>query len=86
MQVMWCLLPFICMAVVAGFPWQTPAQTPCPREVQCVPDGVLTVTFSVSGDTAPFRRAREQPAPVLRVSVLERTEGSCRRTTGTQGE
>ena len=52
MQGMWCLPPFIFLALVAGFPWQTPAQTPCPREVQCVPDGVLTVTFSVSGDTS----------------------------------
>ena len=34
----------------------------------------------------PFRRARAQTAPVLRVSVLEGTEGSCRRTTGTRGE
>jgi hypothetical protein len=40
------------MALVAGFPWQTPAQTPCPRASQCVPGGVVTVTFSVSGDTA----------------------------------
>ena len=52
MQGMWFLPPFIFMALVAGFPWQTPAQTPCPRAVQCVPDGVLTVTFSISGDTA----------------------------------
>ena len=42
----------IFMALVAGFPWQTPAQTPCPRASQCVPDGVLTITFSVSGDTS----------------------------------
>ena len=34
MQGMGCLLPFICMALVTGFPWQTPAQTPCPQEVQ----------------------------------------------------
>ena len=40
------------MALVAGFPWQTQAQTPCPRASQCLPDGVLTVTFSVSGDTS----------------------------------
>ena len=52
MQGMWFLPPVIFMALVAGFPWQTPAQTPCPRAVQCVPDGVLTVTFSISGDTA----------------------------------
>ena len=52
MQGMWFLPPFIFMALVAGFPWQTLAQTPCPRGVQCVPDGVLTVTFSISGDTA----------------------------------
>jgi hypothetical protein len=38
--------------LVAGFPWQTQAQTPCPRASQCVPDGVLTITFSVSGDTS----------------------------------
>ena len=42
----------IFMALVAGFPWQTRAQTPCPRAVQCIPDSVLTVTFSVSGDTS----------------------------------
>ena len=52
MQGMWCLLTCICMALVAGFPVPTPAQTPCPETVKCVPDGVLTVTFSVSGDTA----------------------------------
>ena len=52
MQGMWFLPPFIFMVLVAGFPWQTLAQTPCPRGVQCVPDGVLTVTFSISGDTA----------------------------------
>ena len=52
MQGMWCLPPFIFLALVAGFPWQTPAQTPCPKAVQCVPDGVLTVTFSISGDTS----------------------------------
>ena len=40
------------LAVVAAFPWQTQAQTPCPRALQCVPTGVLTVTFSVSGDTS----------------------------------
>jgi hypothetical protein len=48
---MWFLPTFIFMALVAGFPWQTQAQTPCPRASQCLPDGVLTVTFSVSGDT-----------------------------------
>ena len=52
MQGMWCLPTFIFMALVAGFPLQTQAQTPCPRAFQCVPDGVLTVTFSVSGDTS----------------------------------
>ena len=52
MKGMWCLRTFIFMALVAGFPWQTQAQTPCPRAVQCVPDGVLTITFSVSGDTS----------------------------------
>ena len=52
MQSMWCLPTLIFMALVAGFPWQSQAQTPCPRASQCVPDGVLTVTFSVSGDTA----------------------------------
>ncbi len=52
MQGMWFLRPFIFMALVAGFPLQPPAQTPCPRAVQCIPDGVLTVTFSISGDTA----------------------------------
>jgi hypothetical protein len=52
MQGMWCLPTFIFMALGAGFPLQTQAQTPCPRAVQCIPDGVLTVTFSVSGDTS----------------------------------
>ena len=47
---MWCLPTIVFMALIAGFPWQTQAQTPCPRASQCVPDGVLTVTFSVSGD------------------------------------
>jgi hypothetical protein len=42
----------IFMAWVTGFPLQTQAQTPCPRASQCLPDGVLTVTFSVSGDTS----------------------------------
>jgi hypothetical protein len=51
MKGLWCLPTFLFLAVVAGFPWQTQAQTPCPQEVQCVPTGVLTVTFSVSGDT-----------------------------------
>ena len=40
------------LAVVAVFPGQTQAQTPCPKALQCVPTGVLTVTFSVSGDTS----------------------------------
>ena len=40
------------MADPGGFPWQTQAQTPCPRAVQCIPDGVFTITFSVSGDTS----------------------------------
>jgi hypothetical protein len=40
----------IFLALVAGFPLQTQAQTPCPRASQCIPDGVFTVTFSVSGD------------------------------------
>ena len=52
MKGMWCLLTFIFMALGAGFPWQTQAQTPCPSATQCIPDGVLTVTFSISGDTA----------------------------------
>jgi hypothetical protein len=52
MQGIWCLPTFMFMAVVAAFPWQTQAQTPCPRALQCVPTGVLTVTFSVSGDTS----------------------------------
>src|SRR5262245_47893972 len=52
MQSMWCLPILIFMALVAGFPWQSQAQTPCPRASQCIPDGVLTVTFSVSGDTS----------------------------------
>jgi hypothetical protein len=52
MQGMWCLPTVICLALVAGFPLQTQAQTPCPRASQCIPDGVFTVTFSVSGDTA----------------------------------
>jgi hypothetical protein len=29
MQGLWFLPPFIFMALVAGVPWQTPAQTPC---------------------------------------------------------
>ena len=49
---MWFLPTCICMALVAGFPWQTQAQTPCPRAFQCLPEGVITVTFSVSGDTS----------------------------------
>jgi PKD domain len=52
MKGIWCLPTLIFLALVAGFPVQTQAQTPCPRAVQCVPDGVLTVTFSVSGDTS----------------------------------
>ena len=52
MQGRWCLPTCIVLAVVAACPWQTPAQTPCPRDVQCLSDGVLTVTFSVSGDTS----------------------------------
>ena len=52
MKGMWFLPTFMFMAVVAGFPVQTQAQTPCPRAVQCIPHGVLTVTFSVSGDTS----------------------------------
>ena len=49
---MWFLPTLMFMALVAGCPWQTQAQTPCPSALQCVPEGVLTVTFSVSGDTA----------------------------------
>lgn len=52
MQGMWFLPTVILMALVAGCPWQIQAQTPCPRATQCLPDGVLTVTFSISGDTA----------------------------------
>jgi hypothetical protein len=52
MQGMWFLSTVICLALVAGFPWQTQAQTPCPEAVKCIPDGVFTVTFSVSGDTS----------------------------------
>jgi hypothetical protein len=52
MKGLWFLRTCIFMALVAGFPWQTQAQTPCPRASQCVPDGVLTITFSVSGDTS----------------------------------
>jgi PKD domain len=52
MKGIWFLRTFIFMALVAGFPLQTQAQTPCPRASQCIPDGVLTVTFSVSGDTS----------------------------------
>jgi PKD domain len=52
MKGMWYLPTVIFMALVAGFPWQTQAQSPCPRAFQCIPDGVLTVTFSVSGDTS----------------------------------
>ena len=52
MKGMWFLPTVIFMALVAGFPWQTQAQTPCPRAFQCIPDSVLTVTFSISGDTS----------------------------------
>src|SRR4029450_10043204 len=52
MKGMWFLPTFMFMALVAGFPLQTQAQTPCPRASQCIPDGVLTVTFSISGDTS----------------------------------
>jgi hypothetical protein len=52
MKGMWFLPTLIFMALVAGFPLQTQAQTPCPRASQCILDGVLTVTFSVSGDTS----------------------------------
>src|SRR5262245_32874386 len=52
MKGLWCLPTVICLALVAGFPWKTQAQMPCPEAVKCVPDGVLTVTFSVSGDTS----------------------------------
>ena len=52
MKGIWFLPTVIFMALVAGFPWQTQAQTPCPHASQCVPDGVLTVTFSISGDTS----------------------------------
>ena len=52
MKGLWFLPTVIWMAWVAGFPWQTQAQPSCPGALQCVPDGVLTVTFSVSGDTA----------------------------------
>ena len=45
------LLTCIFLALGAGFPWQPQAQSPCPRATQCIPDGVLTVTFSISGDT-----------------------------------
>jgi hypothetical protein len=52
MKGIWCLPTVIFMALVAGFPVQTQAQTPCPPAFQCIPDSVLTVTFSVSGDTS----------------------------------
>jgi hypothetical protein len=52
MKGMWFLPTFIFLALGGGFPGQPQAQTPCPRASQCVPDGVLTVTFSVSGDTS----------------------------------
>src|SRR5262252_9461665 len=52
MKSMWFLPTVIVMALVTGFPLQPQAQTPCPRAVQCVPEGVVTVTFSVSGDTS----------------------------------
>jgi hypothetical protein len=52
MKGLWFLPTFIVMALVAGFPLPTPAQTPCPRAFQCIPDSVFTVTFLVSGDTA----------------------------------
>jgi len=37
MKGIWCLPTLIFMALVAGFPWQTQAQTPCPRASQCIP-------------------------------------------------
>jgi hypothetical protein len=52
MKGIWFLPTFIFMALVAGFPLQTQAQTPCPEAFKCIPDGVFTVTFSVSGDTS----------------------------------
>jgi hypothetical protein len=52
LQGLWCLPTCMFLAVVAVFPWQIQAQTPCPKALQCVPTGVLTVTFSVSGDTS----------------------------------
>src|SRR5262245_12965904 len=52
MKGLWCLPTVILLALVTGVPWQTQAQTPCPRASQCIPDGVFTVTFSVSGDSS----------------------------------
>jgi hypothetical protein len=52
MMSMRVLLTFIFLALGGGFPGQPQAQSPCPRATQCIPDGVLTVTFSISGDTA----------------------------------
>ena len=52
MKGLWFLRTCICMALVAGCPWQTQAQTPCPRAFQCIPGGAFTVTFFVSGDTS----------------------------------
>jgi hypothetical protein len=52
MKGIWFLPTLIFMALVAGFPWQTQAQTPCPRAFQCIPGGAFTVTFFVSGDTS----------------------------------
>jgi hypothetical protein len=52
MKGLWFLPTLIFMALVAVFPLQTQAQTPCSPTIQCVPDSVLTVTFSVSGDTS----------------------------------
>jgi hypothetical protein len=36
MKGMWFLPTLIFMALVAGFPLQTQAQTPCPRASQCI--------------------------------------------------
>ena len=51
MKRLWCLPTCLVLVLGAGFPWQPHAQSPCPPATQCLLDGVLTVTFSISGDT-----------------------------------
>jgi hypothetical protein len=69
MKGMWFLSTVLFLAVVAGFPWQTQAQTPCPRASQCVPDGVVTTLLSPDSTSswsillAKERAMQEQTCP-----------------------